>query len=134
MVPGDWYEYFNLGWAHAAAGRVEPAIAAFREAQQHTTDNSEWVSLGLAYAFARGNQRDSSFAHLAHIDEATASYDYSLVLFELGETDRAFAALETSLRRESVQLPRMKDDPTAARMLSDRRFAELTQRLGLDRQ
>ena len=84
--------------------------------------------LGLAYAFARSGQRDSTLAYLE--GASPSSYDISIALFELGDEDAAFAALERALEADASQIRRLARDPSADRMRADPRYAELVDRYG----
>lgn len=128
MEPDDWYAWYNLGWAAATGGDPELAVSAFRESLRNAGENAASVKLGLAYAFARDGNRDSTVVYLS--DANRASYDTAVALFELGDTDDAFAALEEALQADVAQLPRLNRDPSADNLRADPRFAELAARFG----
>ncbi|HSG46602.1 MAG TPA: tetratricopeptide repeat protein [Longimicrobiales bacterium] len=130
IAPEDWYGYYNLGWAHAALGQWRESVAALHEAAARTVENRPAVELGIAYAFARGQQRDSALAYLGR-SESTESYDHALVFYELGDHDAGIESLERSLTAVPSQVVRLRGDPTAAAMLADPRYAEVIRRLGL---
>lgn len=50
LDPGDWYNWYNTGWAQAAAGRPTESIEAFREALALASDSRASVMDGIAYA------------------------------------------------------------------------------------
>jgi TolB-like protein/Flp pilus assembly protein TadD len=128
MEPGDWYAWYNLGWAAATGGSATEAIVAFRESASLAGENEGSALLGLAYAFARAGQRDSTLVYLE--GASPSSYDISIALFELGDADEAFAALETALEADGSQIRRLDRDPSADRMRADPRYGELADRLG----
>lgn len=131
MAPADWYAYYTLGWAHAGATRTGLAIDALRKALEHTDDNASIVRVAMAFTFAHGGQPDSARAYLEEVDVLETGYDYALVLYELGERDRAFVALETSFRNDPESVRRVEFDPLAADLRADSRYAPLRGRLGL---
>lgn len=130
IAPDDWYGYYNLGWAHAALGEWREGVAALHESAARTVENRATVELGIAYSFARGQQRDSALAYLRG-SEMSASYDHALVFYELGDHDTGVETLERALTTAPSQVARLRGDPTAAAMLADERYAEVIRRLGL---
>jgi TolB-like protein len=128
MDPRDWYAWYNIGWAAAVEGLTDQAIDAFRESFPFAGENEGTVQLGLAYAFARAGERDSTLAYLEGSDPR--SYDASIALFELGDTEAAFAALELALKADARQLLRLDGDPSADAMREHPRYAELTETYG----
>jgi TolB-like protein len=130
IAPEDWYGYYNLGWSNAALGQWREGVAALHEAGARTVENRGAVELGIAYAFARGQQRDSALAYLRG-SETSKSYDRALVFYELGDHDAGVEMLETALTAVPSQVARLRGDPTAAAMLADARYAEVIRRLGL---
>jgi TolB-like protein/Flp pilus assembly protein TadD len=126
MEPDDWYAWYNLGWAAATGGDPGEAVGAFRESLRSAGDNAASVKLGLAYAFARAGNRDSTVVYLS--DANRASYDTAVALFELGDTDEAFSALEEAFETDAAQLQRLGRDPSADNLRADPRYAELAAR------
>lgn len=128
MDPRDWYAWYNTGWAEAAAGRSPEAVAAFRESLRVAPpDNAGTTRLGLAYAFARGGERDSALVYVEGADPS--SYDTSIVLFELGDGEAAFRALQAALRADYSQVRRLDRDPSADGLRADPRYGEMVTRL-----
>lgn len=128
MEPGDWYAWYNVGWAAATSGLVDEGVDAFRESASLAGDNEGAVLLGLAYAYARAGERDSTLRYLE--GASPSSYDISIALFELGDTDEAFDALETALEADAAQLRRLDKDPSADRLRADPRYGEIAARYG----
>jgi len=126
MDPDDWYTWYNIGWAAATEGLTDRGIEAFRESALVAGENRGSVLLGLAYAFARAGERDSTLKYLE--GASPASYDLSIALFELGDTEEAFDALATALDADVSQLRRLDRDPSADRMRADPRYAEVADR------
>ena len=85
-----------------------------------------WALVPLA--FARAGERDSTLHYLEGAD--VTSYDTSIALYEIGDHDAAFAALETALEAEPLQLNRIDRDPSADNMREDPRYAALVERFG----
>ncbi len=133
MVPNDWYGYYNLGWSLAVDGSPAEALEVFRKALPISEDNVGSVRMGMGYAFAKLGQRDSALAIVDSIYAPAAGYDGPLVLFVLGDHDRALALLEQTLRDDPYrQLSRMRLDPSAREMVEHPRYVALIRRLGLD--
>lgn len=128
MDPTDWYAYYNMGWAHAAAGRTQDALAAFRHVPE---TNEEWTGStndGIAYAYAVAGQRDSALAATARGNPD--GYDRIVVYYLLGDHDAAFDQLERLLRKLPGVARQIGRDPTAAMLRADPRFAEVVKRVG----
>lgn len=129
MEPTDWYAWYNLGWAAAMDDSFDRSIEAFHEATRHAVEeNQSPVRLGLAYAFARAGNRDSTYAYLE--GSAPSSYDGSVALFELGDEAEAFDALEVALEADPTQLRRLAGDPSADGMRAHPRWADFVERYG----
>lgn len=123
LDPGDWYNWYNTGWAQAAAGRPMESVAAFREALALASDSRASVMDGIAYAWALAGVEDSARAALAA--GTPTSYDAALALFTLGDTIAAFTSLAASLDAEPSVAARMLLDPAAAEMLRNERMKRL---------
>ena len=123
LDPGDWYNWYNTGWAQAAAGRPAESIEAFREALALASDSRASVMDGMAYAWALAGAEDSARTALAAGTPTT--YDAALALFTLGDTIAAFASLEASLAAEPSIAARLLLDPAAAVMLRNARMKRL---------
>lgn len=129
MDPGSWYAWYNIGWSEAMLRRIDDALTAFRTALDLSPDQSQTIRLGMAYAFARGGQRDTALAIVESVP--AEAYDVSIVYFEAGDTDRAFQSLEQTLRADPSQAIRLEGDPSGAPLRADPRYRELIDRLGL---
>jgi tetratricopeptide (TPR) repeat protein len=129
LEPTDWYAWYNLGWCYSMTGRDQEAEDAFLKAREFNPDDPT-VELGLAYAYARNGQQESALELIEGVDES--SYDVSLVYYELGDVDEAFARLESVLAADPGQLARLKTDPSADALRRDSRFAEVLGRVGLE--
>ncbi len=131
MAPDSWYAWYNIGWSQAVAGRAAEAVAAFRKSLTLTTENRGTAHAGLAYAFARLGQRDSSLVHLKSAEAGETNYDAVTVHFELGDADLAFSKLETALKADASVLRRLEADPSTERLRADPRYEPLVRKLGL---
>ena len=129
LEPTDWYAWYNLGWCYSMTGRDQKAEDAFLKAREFNPDDPT-VDLGLAYAYARNGRRESALDLIEGVDED--SYDVSLVYYELGDEDEAFARLESVLAADPGQLARLKTDPSGDALRRDSRFAEILGKLNLD--
>jgi TolB-like protein/cytochrome c-type biogenesis protein CcmH/NrfG len=129
MDPGSWYAWYNIGWSEAMLRRTDDALAAFRTALDLSPEQSGTITLGMAYAFARGGQPDSALAIVSRVPPE--AYDVSIVYFEAGDAERAFESLERTLRADPSQLIRLEGDPSGAPLRADPRYGTLIDRLGL---
>lgn len=121
MDPTDWYAYYNMGWAHAAAGRPQEALAAFRHMPEANEDWTAYKYDGIAYAYAIAGQRDSALAALGR--GSVSSHDRVLVYYVLGDADTALDELRRLLRERPDLIRQIARDPTAKEMIADPRFA-----------
>ncbi len=129
MDPGSWYAWYNIGWSEAMLRRIDEALSAFRTALDLSPEQAPTVTLGMAYAIARGGQPDSA---LALVERAPHdAYDVSIVYYEAGEAERAFQSLERVLLADPAQALRLKGDPSGAPLRADPRYRALIDRLGL---
>jgi len=128
MDPGSWYAWYNIGWSEAMLRRIDEALAAFRTALDLSPGQSQTITLGMAYAYARGGQPDSALAIVEGVP--ADAYDVSIVYFEAGETERAFESLEQTLKADPSQAIRLEGDPSGAPLRADPRYRALMDRLG----
>jgi eukaryotic-like serine/threonine-protein kinase len=127
--------HIRLGQAYVQKGMSREAVMHLRKAAEVSGDSPEAVAaLAQAYA-ASDNQRDAQ-KQLDKLKEMAkrrnvASYDIATVYAGLGDKEKAFAWLETSVRDRSVSLIGIKLEPMLDGLRSDPRFADLLKRIGL---
>ena len=132
MAPNLAYAYYNLGYGHAMQGQTEEAIEAFRTAEElEPTDPLNTV--GLAWAFARADQRDSALSKLSGVPaEASLIKEIAIVYGELGDLDTAYEYLYRAAEEDPGSIGTLRTDHSADPLKADPRYPELLRRVGLE--
>jgi tetratricopeptide (TPR) repeat protein len=124
-----------IGAVFLQSGKTRDAIevleAAYAEARQDPV-----LATSLAYAKAMAGDRAGATAVLDEIRRLDRKrylppYSLALVHIGLGDTDRAFAALEQATVDADPALGNLKVDPRVAPLRGDPRYARLIDLLGL---
>ena len=120
---------------YAEMGRHEESIAAARKAAAISGDTAEQLA-NLAVALIQGGKRAEAVEILRRLEErerkGTADpYFMAFVYTALGDHDRAFAALDRSIDRQSGMVAQVKVERTLRPLRSDPRFEPILRRLGL---
>jgi len=135
MDPQFTFAYLNLGMARAQQNRLDEAIEAIQQAQTHSGGGLTFKA-HLGYAFALAGRRDEAERILTELKEVTQqryvpSYYFAIINLGLGETDQAFACLESAYRERLGFMAFIKVEPMLDPLRSDERFADLERRIGL---
>ncbi|HTI37937.1 MAG TPA: protein kinase [Vicinamibacterales bacterium] len=135
MDPKFPLAYFWLGRIFTSEGRYDEAEAAFEKIGPLRTWTPAMAALGFAYGKA-GRTDDArriidEFAALTRDGKYASSYAVAVVYAGLGETERAFASLNSALQERSHWLVWLKRDPRWNGIRSDPRFRELVRKVGL---
>ena len=91
----------------------------------------------LGFAYGKAGRTDDArriideFAALTRDGKYASSYAVAVVYAGLGETERAFASLNSALQERSHWLVWLKRDPRWNGIRSDPRFRELVRKVGL---
>jgi TolB-like protein/Tfp pilus assembly protein PilF len=133
MAPDLAYAYYNLGYGHAMQDESQEAIEAFRTARD--LDPTDPLNhLGLAWAWAKADQRDSAVAVLAGVPEEGALLkEIAIVYGELGEFDAAYDYLYRAAEVDPGSIGTLRTDHSADPLKADPRYPELLGRVGLEK-
>ena len=110
-------------------------LGKFAEAKPHIKNCRRTISFriaGEAILAARTGDRAGATTRIARLQQSdgdTASYQYGQIHAQLGETDRAFAALDKAVEVKDPGLIGLKKDPVLDPIRPDPRFAALLKRL-----
>jgi TolB-like protein/Tfp pilus assembly protein PilF len=132
MAPNLAYAYYNLGYGHAMQDHTEEAIEAFRTAEElEPTDPLNTV--GLAWAFARADQRDSALSKLSGVPaEASLIKEIAIVYGALGDLDTAYEYLYRAAEVDPGSIGTLRSDHSADPLKADPRYPDLLARVGLE--
>jgi tetratricopeptide (TPR) repeat protein len=132
MEPNDAWAYYNAGYGHAMLGENREAIDAFRKATElDPTDPN--MPIGLAWGWARADQRDSALAVLSVVPEESGILkEIAIVYGELGDLDRAFALLDRAAVEAPGSIGTLRTDHSADPLKADPRYDALLRRVGLE--
>jgi tetratricopeptide (TPR) repeat protein len=111
----------------------QEAIEAFRTARD--LDPTDPLNhLGLAWSWAKADQRDSAVAVLAGVpEEGPLLKEIAIVYGELGELDTAYDYLYRAAEVDPGSIGTLRTDHSADPLKADPRYAELLGRVGLER-
>jgi TolB-like protein/cytochrome c-type biogenesis protein CcmH/NrfG len=132
MAPNLAYAYYNLGYGHAMQGQDDEAIEAFSRAVQ--LDPADPLNqLGLAWAWARIDQRDSALAALEGVPlEGSLIKEIAIVYGELGDLDTAYEYLYQAAEEDPGSIGTLRTDHSADPLKADPRYPDLLARVGLE--
>ena len=124
-----------LAWAYLEKHLVAEAISELEAAINASGRRSELVVLGsLGVAYARAGRRAEAREVLAELTAGSRdepSVDVACIHAALGESDKAFAALENAYRQRAGALILLKAYASLEPLHSDPRFQDLARRIGL---
>lgn len=128
--------YRVLGWALEEMSRYEEAIDAHRQASELSDENWSFrAQLGRAYVLAGKDEEAQKLLHeLTNVagTERVGLHDLAVLHAALADGDRAIEWLGRAADEHDDHLPYLKVNPRLDTLRSDRRFAELLRRVGLD--
>jgi serine/threonine-protein kinase len=132
MMPSYW-ALIVQGWAESSSGQQEKAVESMRKATA-LAPALGFTKAALAHALARNGEAREARAILAQLLEQArtgyvSAYDITIVYAGLGDADQAFDWLGKALAERSMFVVHLTWDARLRPLHSDRRFAELTQRL-----
>jgi TolB-like protein/DNA-binding winged helix-turn-helix (wHTH) protein/Tfp pilus assembly protein PilF len=129
--PAHW----GLGRTLLKLGRPDEAIAELEQAVSESQRSPGYLC-ALANALGLTGRPSEARLLLAEIEsrarsEYVSPYDLALVHAGLGDTERAFAALERAFRERQSSMRQLRIDERLAPLRSDARFDALARRVGL---
>ncbi|MEO8435421.1 MAG: tetratricopeptide repeat protein [Pyrinomonadaceae bacterium] len=147
MDPRFTFAYWNLGMALAQQNKMDEAVAAFRQAETHSSGGLTFKA-HLGYACARAGQREEAERIITELSELSQSdgsadgqaihggryvspYYPAIIYLGLNEMDKAFAYLESACEERSGFMAFAKVEPMLDPLRSDPRFVELERRVGI---
>ncbi|HTL46409.1 MAG TPA: protein kinase [Vicinamibacterales bacterium] len=135
MDPKFPLAYFWLGRIFASQGRYTDAESALEQIGPLRKWTPAMAALGFAYAKA-GRVEDArrvldEFTALTSSGRYASSYAVAVIYAGLGDTEHAFAWLDTGIRERSHWLVWLGRDPRWNGIRSDPRFAQLVRKVGL---
>jgi TolB-like protein/DNA-binding winged helix-turn-helix (wHTH) protein/Tfp pilus assembly protein PilF len=134
--PRHWLGHNLLGVAYQGTGQTLLAIPEFQKAVEYS-DNDSDPTASLAYAYARTGKRAEAEKILRDLLEQSKTsyvspYMIATIYAGLGNKDKAFGYLEKAYDERSADLSYfLKADLRMDTLRSDRRFQDLTKRMGL---
>jgi serine/threonine protein kinase/Tfp pilus assembly protein PilF len=127
------YAHLFLGFTYAAKGMYAEAIAAYQEAIKLGLDTpSTQIHLGVAYA--RAGSREQAQAILKRLQTSkdhVSPGELAMLYTAMGDTEQAFASLETAYEARDPQLQYLGVAPEFDSLRADPRFQNLLRRVGL---
>ena len=128
LNPGDPSAHYLLSLVYLAQGKPQQALAEV--GRQHGA--GRYVGEALAYtALGRRPESDAALQTLVTSYPNEAAYQIAEVYAMRGESDRAFAWLETARAQRDAGLSAIKSDPLLKSLYSDPRHAALLKKMGL---
>jgi Flp pilus assembly protein TadD len=127
--------HFYLGRVHQQQERFEEAATATREALRLSGDETLFQA-SLAHILSLSGKRDEARRILLTLQQRgrrdyLSPFALALIHIGLGETESAFALIETAERQKDPILVNYIRDPQLDPIRGDKRFAALLQRLRL---
>jgi TolB-like protein/Flp pilus assembly protein TadD len=135
LDPNFWVTHLMLGKVYAQQRKYPQAIAEFGKARELSHGNSEAIG---SIGYVDGLMGDKAKAQAVLEELKTLSnqhyippYNIALVYHGLGEQSEALTSLEKGCEERDVRLTLLKVDPRWDSLRSDRRFAAILKRIGL---
>jgi TolB-like protein/DNA-binding winged helix-turn-helix (wHTH) protein/Flp pilus assembly protein TadD len=128
LNPGDPSAHYLVSLVYLAEGKAQQALAEV--GRQHGA--GRYVGEALAYtALGRRPESDAALRTLVTSYPNEAAYQIAEVYAMRGESDRAFAWLETARAQRDAGLSAIKGDPLLKSLYPDPRYAALLKKMGL---
>jgi len=136
--PGYAGVHYYLGLIYERQGRLDEAIAAFRNVSPMTRSGPTTLA-ALGYVCAVAGRRSEALEILERVEQwsahqYTSSYDLALLYLALGDPDRAFARFSQAYEEHSSFLPFLNIDARLDGVRTDARYQALLVRMNFPSQ
>ncbi|MEO8277984.1 MAG: protein kinase [Thermoanaerobaculia bacterium] len=136
LDPGLWIPQLFMGVVYDELGRHDEAIAAYHRAS--LLDDSTMVLCARARSLALAGDRAGSLSVVDELERMASTrfvpdYDFAAVHLALGSPDRAIFHLERAVEDFSPWRQALAVDPRFSELRGDKRYAEIIEKLGLDK-
>jgi tetratricopeptide (TPR) repeat protein len=133
-MPANWH----LGMIYIYQERNNEALAQFEKYKKLFPEDKYYIKWPFALLYARMGERGKARATLSDLikdseQDHVAPYFLSSVFAQLGETDRAFEALERAYLQRDPNILGIMRFPLLEPIRSDPRFAALLKKIGLEK-
>jgi TolB-like protein/lipopolysaccharide biosynthesis regulator YciM len=126
LDPTNYANYGRLGDVYIEMGRFDEAISQFEKSASLQPEGAH--SLRLSVVYARMGEGKKALEIMARISNRPA-WEVARLYTALGETNKAFEALDGALNTRDTLLVHIKEDPSFDRLHSDPRWKPLLRRL-----
>ena len=131
IAPDFWLGHSALGLVHIYSGNPAEAI---QELQGAKLGHYSYGWRGCAYVLSGArNKAEEVLRELEGVRQRryVSSVPDALIYAEIGDTNAAFARLETAFRERDFQLPFLQTDPAFDKLRGDARYKDLLHRMRL---
>ncbi len=135
LEPGYAEAYFSIGMTQLAQRRYDDAVATLQTAIKKSGRRPVIIAmLGLTLGQAgRKDEARQIYAEMVEMAKTTpvSPYYLAIIVFGLGETDRAFELLQQAYAERDGILIYVPIDPVTEQFASDPRFTSIAQKMDL---
>jgi len=137
MDPGFNVLHYYLGMAYVQKGMYEEAVEEFQESMTLSVENAVDLAL-IGHVYAVTGRKDEAMNIIGKLEELSkleyvAPTLMALIYAGLGQKDKAFKWLEEAYEKGDHMLIYLKVEPELDSLRSDPRFAELLEKIGLEK-
>ncbi len=131
-----YYARLNLGRTYLLKGDLEKALDELQKASGVPTDPR--IPMLRSRIYSKMGRRADALKMLDELKEMqrvryVSNCNFAVAYTGLGETDLAFASLESAFKAHDDNLVYLKTDPLLADLRGDPRYGDLLKRMGLPR-
>jgi TolB-like protein/DNA-binding winged helix-turn-helix (wHTH) protein/Tfp pilus assembly protein PilF len=136
LDPNSSWQQYNLGVGYEGTGKLQEAIAEYRNAMAMPGDDVPRTTVALAHAYTglgRKAEAEKVLRDLERNPKAAASpYTMATIYAGRGEKDKALASLERACAEKSFDVEQLTSDLLLDSLRSDARFQDLLRHLRLN--